>query len=244
MDDAEHARLLLAAKLAIVGTLAGALIHQINNNTGFVALASGQLGKVAQRALDAGEMVPADQVLSFAKEIVEAAKQARDDVASFQAVAGLSRGALAGSVDIQRILLSAVSLTKTVHRSKAVVETKILELPPCPPSFIDLGPVVAALLLNALQAQPVANEPQGITLSAFIDEQVLVVEVVNTGCQAAVEPLEELFEPFKSERSVEQAAGLGLYLAKETVSRLGGTSEISSGPEGTRVTLRVPLPDI
>jgi len=244
MDDAERARLLLAAQLATVGSLAGALIHEINNNTGFLALVSAQLEKTAQRALDAGVDVPAEQVLSFAQGIVESAKHARDHVASFQAVAGFTRGALAGSVDVRKILLSALALTKTAHRSKATIEASIDELlPPCPPSFARLGPAVAALLLNALQATPPENQPHSVTLSASVADQALLIEVTNTGSQPATQPLEELFEPFKSERPTEQAAGLGLFLVEQTVRRLDGTCTITAGEQGTRVSLRVPLPD-
>jgi signal transduction histidine kinase len=244
MNEAEQARLLIASQLATVGSLAGALIHEVNNTTGFVALASGQLEKMAQRALDAGESLEPEQILALAKEIVEAAKQARDDVAAFQTVAGMGRAGLSGSVDMRKILLAAMSLAKAAHRSKATIESTIDELVPFPPSYVRLGPVVAALLLNALQATPEGNLPYSITLRAFIADQELVIDVHNSGTQPSTKPLEDLFEPLRSERAASQSAGLGLYLVRQTVVQLGGTCGISADTEGTRVTLRVPVPEI
>lgn len=79
----------------------------------------------------------------------------------------------------------------------------------------------------------------GVTLRADEEEQVLIVE--DTGIGIAAEDLPRVFDhgfTGLNGRQDKRATGLGLYLSKRIVDKLGHRIEIQSSPgQGTRVSL-------
>lgn len=101
-----------------------------------------------------------------------------------------------------------------------------------------LSSSVAAVLNNGLAA----SEPEGVvTLRANRDPWT--VEVADRGLGMTPDVRQRATDPFFSTREAGKGMGLGLYLAKVLLSRLGGTLEIDSQPgRGTTVALRWPQP--
>ena len=100
------------------------------------------------------------------------------------------------------------------------------------------------LLSNALKFT-VQGE---VTMTAAYRDGWLMLEVSDTGIGITSERLDTLFYPFIQAQQdpytqQEDGLGLGLAITKALVEQMGGTIEVESRPgEGSRFTLRVPLP--
>jgi sigma-B regulation protein RsbU (phosphoserine phosphatase) len=69
------------------------------------------------------------------------------------------------------------------------------------------------------------------------------LSVANSGDPIPSEAMHRLFQPFYrvSSRDSRQGLGLGLYIASEIARAHGGTISVTSSPEETRFTFRMPL---
>lgn len=97
------------------------------------------------------------------------------------------------------------------------------------------------LLDNAIKYTPDGGE---ITVKAYQEKQVAVVQIADTGEGISEENQKKLFNPYfqgDSSRS-RQGLGLGLAIAKRIVELCGGTITVESKlAEGSVFTIRVPI---
>ncbi len=235
-------RLLVAAKNASVGALAGALVHEVNNPVGHIALAAGQIQKLESSGQTTSEAL--SQAVQLARDIVQSTRQVRAVVSDHQAAGGISSGVhVAGFIDVRRILLAAISMTQIGHRSRARFEIDVKpDLPETPPTFANLGPALVSILNNAIEAIPEDGAPHVIQIHAAYEQGALRVCVSDDGRGIDSEVLPLVFLPLFSTRPSKDRAGLGLSLAHAIVERLGGKITIDSTPgQGTRVSVILPV---
>lgn len=75
------------------------------------------------------------------------------------------------------------------------------------------------------------------------EPDVLQIEVVDHGEGMPYEVLSRLGEPFFTTKEPGRGMGLGIFLARSVIERLGGTLALRSIPgRGTLVTVRLPRP--
>jgi sigma-B regulation protein RsbU (phosphoserine phosphatase) len=69
------------------------------------------------------------------------------------------------------------------------------------------------------------------------------LSVANSGQPIPPEAMDRLFQPFYrlAEQGSRQGLGLGLYIASEIARAHGGRIDVTSSPEQTRFTFRMPL---
>ncbi len=92
------------------------------------------------------------------------------------------------------------------------------------------------LLLNAQQAMPTGGE---ITLLARAAGEVVIFELIDTGCGMSPEILAKAFRPFYSTRS--GGSGLGLPTTRKIIEAHSGTIDVQSEVgRGTKYTIRLP----
>jgi signal transduction histidine kinase len=74
------------------------------------------------------------------------------------------------------------------------------------------------------------------------DGECFELSVSNAGNPIAPATLEHLFEPFyhSGPAHAREGLGLGLYIAGEIAKAHGGTLSVTSTPEETRFTFRMP----
>ncbi|MCL9646348.1 ATP-binding protein [Pantoea eucrina] len=118
-----------------------------------------------------------------------------------------------------------------------------------------LTPLPASVLLDSDRLQQVINNlvanalkftREGeISLTLAAEEQITLV-VTDSGSGIPLSEQAHLFEPWyqapSGRRHAVQGSGLGLFICREIVQRMGGTLQLSSAPgQGTRVSVTLPL---
>jgi signal transduction histidine kinase len=96
------------------------------------------------------------------------------------------------------------------------------------------------LLGNAI-AHGTAEQP--IRVRAATRDGEFELSVANSGAPIPSDAMDRLFQPFYrvSDQDAPQGLGLGLYIASEIARAHGGNIDVTSSPEETRFTFRMPL---
>jgi len=250
-------RLALAERLALIGTLAAGVAHEINNPLTYVignvglalegleasALELGgmRLGSAAQTVVDSvgTRLRELGQALREAAEGGERVRQIVADLKRFARTDERARRAL----ELPQILDAAAKMTTHVVRHHARLLTEYGPTPPVEAVEGSLVQVFTNLLVNAAQAiGPGDAEHQEIRIRTATDaEGRAVVEIHDSGPGISAEALPQVFEPFFTTKPRGAGIGLGLAICRSIVSSLGGEIVAESRP-GEGSTFRVSLP--
>jgi len=96
--------------------------------------------------------------------------------------------------------------------------------------------VLDNLVSNSLEAMPNGGE---LTISASRDDEMVHIEVSDTGTGITKEDMKSLFTPFHSKKS--GGVGMGLVSCKQTVEAHGGSIQVESKVgKGTTVVIAIP----
>lgn len=130
---------------------------------------------------------------------------------------------------------------ETLVRRGITVVRRLEALPPFPCRPGELNQVFMNIVLNACGAMSSGGRLEITTRSD--PREGLEIEFADDGPGVSPEHREAIFEPFFSERAIEGAGcGLGLYIAREIVSRHGGHLLLLDSHHGARFAVRLPLP--
>ena len=93
--------------------------------------------------------------------------------------------------------------------------------------------VLSNLILNALQA----SLPRGrVAIRAFMEKQLLTIEIEDWGCGLDEKTEKQMFHPFFSTKT--NGTGLGLCIVHRIVDQHKGTIQVHSVP-GKGTTFRI-----
>ncbi len=242
LSPLHNQQIAIAGRWASVGTLAGGVIHEINNPATFIALAAGQIEKGVIAAKSASDVSKLEQLTELTAGIREATKQIRGLVADFRQFVGGAGKASILTVDLERVLMAAGAMTKAAHRHDAVLKMGIEPIPPCPGRLLAIGPAVVAVLVNAIESLADGPGPRQVSLTARVSGDRVEISVADTGAGIAPEHVPRVFDPFFTTKSPQAHAGLGLTAARSAIEGLGGTVVLESEfGVGTRLTMTVPM---
>ena len=264
LEDAQG-QLLQSEKLASVGQLAAGVAHEINNPIGFI---NSNLGTLKKQVADLLSVIAAyecaESALAVSPELLDtirAAKRAadldflRDDIQSLIAesldgahrvkkiVDNLKDFSRVDSAEwqyanIEQGLESTLNIVWNELKYKADVVRELAGLPEIECIASQINQVFLNLLVNAAHA----IETHGtITLRTGFDDQVVWIEVEDTGKGIKPEHMGRIFEPFFTTKPVGQGTGLGLSLAYGIVQRHRGQLEVRS-ELGRGTVFRLTLP--
>ncbi|MEE2704445.1 MAG: ATP-binding protein [Myxococcota bacterium] len=103
----------------------------------------------------------------------------------------------------------------------------------------NLGRVLINLLDNALHASPCE---ESVRLYATLEGAWIQIAIEDRGPGIPPDERAHVFEAGYTTRREQGGSGVGLTVAREIVSTLGGTLELDPAPDrGTRATLRIPV---
>jgi PAS domain S-box-containing protein len=231
-----EAQLLLAARMASVGTLAAGVAHEINNPLAFI-LANLEFA-LAQLAAKGGD----PDVVRALQEAAAGGARVREivrDLKTFSRADDDAREPL----DVWRVLQSALGVAANELRHRAEVEVDLRPVPRVLASEHRLAQVFLNLLINAAQSIPEGHASQNRVRAstATAEDGRAIVEVSDTGSGIAPDILPRIFDPFFTTKPVGVGTGLGLAICHGIVSALGGEIEVRT-QVGAGTTFRVLLP--
>ena len=233
-------RLLIADRMASIGTLAAGVAHEMNNPLSFVhANVEFALEALSGRQPDAKALEDARAALYEARQGTSRVRLIVRDLRTFSR----SDEESVAIVDLRHVVESAINIAFNEIRYRARLVKQYGPLPLVEANGEKLGQVFLNLLVNAAQAIPEgAPDRNEIRVSAWTDERGRgVVSVADTGAGIAPEVRGRIFEPFFTTKPVGQGTGLGLTICERIVNSLGGEIVVSSEP-GRGAEFRVALP--
>ncbi len=237
-----EARLVESERLAVLGSLAGGIAHQINDALTSTRLS---LGRLISFELAQTPLTPVRQhrieLLQDAREGVARVEHITRELRRFSQ--SESDPSATGPVDLRAIVDSALNLAAHELRHRARLECDLRGLPPVLGGDQALRQVFLNLLINSIQAMPEgAADHNTIRVSSWTDELGnAVVEIADTGKGISPQDLGRIFEPFFTTKRSGEGLGLGLSVCREIVNGLGGRISAESAP-GRGTLVRVVLP--
>jgi len=224
--DAAHARELLARtdRLAVLGTLAAGIAHEVRNPLVSVRT----FIELLPERLHDEEFRTEFRQLTLTE--IERICALLNDLLAFSRP---SPAALEPS-DVNALAQQTVRLLEPEARKRAVSlgVTCTPGVPTVPIDAARLKQVLLNLVLNGIEACPDGGRVQVVTMQGGGGSWT-VVEVADTGSGIPPEVASRVFEPFVTTKDA--GSGLGLYLAQGIVAEYGGALHTRPRPGGGTV---------
>jgi len=231
-------QLLQAERLATVGTLAGAVGHELKNmlvvfDCGLNAIADDLRAARPPDGEDVGMLQQVRQHLgTHAKQLLHLGRPGPSD---------------AGGANLCLVVRETLAMLRTAGVLRHV-ETRVQLPAHAIQVAIDrtrLEQVTLNLVKNAIDAMaeqggraPVLT----VDLQVDPDRGAAVWRIADNGCGIPEAKLQTIFDAYSTTKGRDRGTGLGLYVVKQIVDASGGAIDIASVPgEGTTFTLRIPL---
>lgn len=266
-----------AQKLESVGRLASGIAHEINtpiqfmgDNTRFLQDSFGGLEILLKKYRDLHDAAAAGAVTpTLIEEVNQAEKESDSEYlleeipkALSQTLDGVNRvativramkdfahpdGTEKAAADINKALLSTLTVARNELKYVADVETEFGDLPPVVCNIGDLNQVFLNLLVNAAHAIGEKVDKTGtkgkIRVRTAREESTALVTISDTGCGIPEANRARVFDPFFTTKEVGRGTGQGLAIARSVVvERHKGTLTFESEVgKGTTFYIRLPL---
>lgn len=254
-----QAELLDASRMAVLGTMAAGLTHQINSPISLLrnssrkfselverygTLVRGEMetdGKERPREEEPGEGADLADFERYAAQQADVVKNLEKTVRSF-VEAYRSRNQGMRRVDLRDFLESLTGLLGPEVSLRGSVAIECDRAVTIDIDTYKLGQVLLNLILNALQSFRLPRKDSNrVIVRADLKGPDLVLSITDNGPGIPPGDIERIFDPFFTSKG-KTGLGLGLTISRELVSLLRGTLEIESEEGvGTQCLLTVPV---
>jgi signal transduction histidine kinase len=231
-------QMIATERLAALGTLAAGVAHEINNPLAIINESAGYLSLLLKK--DELAQMPHREAFDKALlKIENSVKRARNITHQLLGTVRKSN-ALLVEVDLAELINETIRLfRKEIQDRKIEVIQKVAKgLEPIWTDPDQLRQVLINLLSNAIHS----IQGKGcITIEVATDDDGATISLGDTGTGIPQERLEKIFEPFFSTKPPGEGTGLGLFVTREIVDKLGGTISVESRVgDGSRFTVEIP----
>jgi PAS domain S-box-containing protein len=230
-------------RMAGLGQLAAGVAHEINNPLTYVMANLSWLDRELARGLGSADL---DEIHEVLQESQGGATRIASIVGDLKIFARSRKEETLAAVDIESACDAAINLARNqlqhrAHLIRDYVTTSALA------NEVRLVQVIVNLLVNAVHATPVGDaDNNNITVSIQQAENLVYIEVRDTGAGIDPENLPHIFEPFFTTKPQGEGTGLGLSVCLGLIEKMGGRIDVESevGVGSTfRVTLHCATPD-
>ncbi|MFK8066960.1 MAG: ATP-binding protein [Gammaproteobacteria bacterium] len=224
----EHA--LESEKLVALGSLAAGTAHELGTPLATIAILSKELEKAtAETPVISKKMTLLRSQIDRCKEILS----------RMAASAGQSRADSGELITVDHYLEKILQEWLKI-RPEVVVESQFKGTDPAPKIIADqtITQAIINILNNASDASSDLIKIEGVWTE---DNLELIIQDNGTGLSPGLEEKVGT-EPFISTKSPEKGLGLGLYLARTTLARLGGDVSLENRINAPGVTAKLNLP--
>ncbi len=226
------AKLIESEKLALLGTIAGSVAHELNSPLGAIK-------NSAQRLLS-GKLNDADQKTNI--DLIHRAVNSSST---------LIQKFLYGSNPKDQSLLAdlhevfndwKIIFGKQFELLGISIIAEISNIPPLSISKSELNQVIHNLMTNAKDS--IMEKKSGEKTIIFKTEELkdsVQISVTDSGTGFDKEMLERAFEPFRTSKETGKGTGLGLWIVKQILDLHNGTIKITNNPTGSTVVINLQI---
>jgi len=231
-------QMIVTERLASLGTLAAGVAHEINNPLAIIRESAGWM----RQLFDKDELKDIPRHEDFVKALdkveknIERASRITHQLLGF---VGKSESTIS-EVNLVELAEEAIQLISHDAQNRHIGIVRQMEPPPDAiwSDAYQIRQVLLNLLTNAMHAVDSAG-----TITIAIEDlgDSRMITVSDTGQGIPRENLDKIFEPFFSTKPPGQGTGLGLFVSRGIVEKLGGTLEVvSQVGQGARFSIRLP----
>lgn len=218
-------------RLDSLGTLAAGAAHELSSPLSTIAVITKEVERELVRR------TVSDQTIADISTIRTELDRCRDILDRMSSDAGLVIGEALSTTTLGELIrecISGVDSREPVAVSfDPAIDSVVLRAP-----LEGLAQAIRGIVKNAVDA---AGHPDKVTLHAALDKGKITMQVVDQGTGINPETLRRIGEPFFTTKEPGKGMGLGVYLARNLIQRLGGAIDYSSEPgRGTVVTIEFP----
>lgn len=220
-----------ADRLATIGKLVAGVAHEINEPLSSIL----GFAQLAQKGQDV-----AGSTVEDLNRIVASCLQAREIVNKLMIFARQTPIARRW-ISVGDVVAEALSFVhgRCVSRGIDVVRQSAGDAHNVEADPVQLKQVLVNLAVNAIQAMPDGGT---LTVSTRAHEDVVFIDVTDTGTGMTDEVIEQLFNPFFTTKDVGEGTGLGLSVVHGIVQAHGGEIYVESVVgKGSKFTVRLPV---
>jgi signal transduction histidine kinase len=226
-------QLIQSRKLAAIGNLTAGIAHELNNPLNNISI-------TAEALIDEYDDWNRDEKLKMLRTIAEQVERAGATVANL--------------LDFTRrdaSLFEAIAINDVITRTTNIVANEMTlnnvkleldlasNLPKVNANAHNLQQVFLNLFLNAIQAMPDGGT---LTVTSYVEDDLLKVDVRDTGVGIPAEHRDKIFDPFFTTKEVGEGTGLGLSVSYGIMKRHHGQLTVTSeAGQGSTFSIALPL---
>lgn len=219
-------------RLEAMATLAAGAAHELASPLSTIAVVAKELERELARPVDLQHA--ADDARLIRSEVA----RCREILDQMSADAGESAGEPLVRVSVRALLESVLDNVGAEDRVSLAIEEPVAGVSLLLPERA-VAQAVRGLVKNALDA---SRAGQNVDLGARVRNRTVEFEVRDQGHGMDAATLEKVGNPFFTTKEPGRGMGLGVFLARTVVERLGGSMELTSVPgQGTSARIRLPL---
>ena len=237
-----RAHMVHMSRMAALGEMSSSIAHELNQPLNVISMAAGN----SIERMSNGT-VPSEYLLGKMQRIEQQAQRAGGIIHN------LREFALAGPED-------DIELFDPVEHCKSAVELMseqlrldsiAVDIPDFAGGVLIEGrpvlfeQVIVNILNNARQAMSAHYSPSHICKIDFtIQDNILNIEISDTGPGIEAQKLSRIFDPFYSTKSNHIGTGIGLYMSKSIVNAMNGEIWAYNSNTGAVVAMRFPIAEL
>lgn len=226
-------------KMALIGRLSASVAHEINNPLQIITDQAGLIDELM------GEEV-SEAIVHF-DDYHQAVGKIRTQVGRTSTITrrllGFSRAQdyAPSATDVNLAVEETAALLEYEARRHRIVITRHYHdgLPLISTDVAQLQQVILNILHNAMDA---IGQDGAIEVTSRSDGDDIVLDFADSGPGLSAEVMEHLYDPFFTTKPKGKGTGLGMYVSRDIMARLGGELTAANRAEGGAVfSVRLPL---
>jgi two-component system NtrC family sensor kinase len=222
---AEHERSMLAhqvrevEKMALIGRLSASVAHEINNPLQIISDQAGLMNEL----MDEEQPDRVTHLADYRHAIGKIRNQLGRAGTITRRLLGFARvqDSERSQTDVNQAVEETVALFEHEARRHRIVINRHYHdgLPPVETNAAQLQQVILNILHNAIDA---IGQDGAIDIVSRVEGGRIVVEFADTGPGLTAEVMDHLYDPFFTTKPKGKGTGLGLYVSRDIMARLGG----------------------